>query len=385
MSSERDMQLESLAFWLTENAALDLPKLHQSYCRQLLALGLPVWRSVLGLEMLHPEQSGQQSIWTVEEAITTEAYHGVEYTADYLQSPVRVIDETDKPFRRRLDRPAADMPVLEEIRAAGATDYVIWPLPFQDRTRSAFLSFATRAKEGFSDAHLHALRRAADFFSPYAERRALRQIAVDLLKTYVGQHAGERIFNGQIQRGAVETIEAAILMCDMRGYTILSSRADRTQIVATLNAWFERIEPAIEVHGGEILKFMGDGLLAIFRAEADAVDACRRACAAARDIRTRLVGWEALGPGSPRIGGFALGLHVGEVAYGNVGGRRRLDFTVLGSAVNYASRLQDLAKRLDRPAVASAHFAARLSEPLIDLGVHPLRGIGRAERVYALP
>lgn len=378
-------RVEGLAFWLAENSGLPMQALHEAFCRELLARGIPLWRSVLGREMLHPEQSGQQLIWTLETSTATHAVHGVEHTSTYLLSPVRIIDETDRPFRRRLAEPAPELPVLEEIRELGATDYAIWPLPFLDRTRSAFLSFATTSSSGFNDGDLEALRLAADLFSPYAERHSLRSIAIDLLDTYVGRHAGEQIFSGRIRRGAVDTIEAAILMCDMRGYTALSSRAARGEIIETLDAWFDRIEAAVEAHGGEILKFIGDGVLTIFRADPDTADACRRAHEATKEIARTLANFKPAGAseGQPVIG-FAIGLHVGEVAYGNVGGRRRLDFTVLGTAVNYASRLQDLAKRIGNPVLVSSDFAACLPEPLADLGSHPLRGIGRAERVFAL-
>jgi adenylate cyclase len=211
-------------------------------------------------------------------------------------------------------------------------------------------------------------------------------MAIDLLDTYVGHHAGERIFSGQIRRGAVDSIEAAILMSDLRGFTVLSKQRERLHVIDTLNAWFDSNVAAVEAHGGEILKFMGDGLLAIFRAESDAADACRRAFAATADtgLAVAAVNTERAAAGEPPIE-FAMGLHVGEVAYGNVGGLKRLDFTVLGPAVNYASRLQGLAKRLGQPVLVSNAFAECVAEQLVDAGAHPLRGIGRAEQVFALP
>ena len=164
-----------------------------------------------------------------------------------------------------------------------------------------------------------------------------------------------------MHRGAVDRIDAAILMADLRGFTSLSNAVGLTHVIETLDAWFECVAAAVEAHRGEILKFMGDGLLAIFPAEADSADACRRAAAAALDS---FRGVEALNA-ERSAGGmdaveFVVGLHVGEVAYGNIGGRRRLDFTVLGPAVNYASRLQDLAKSLDRPILVSRVFAGQL-------------------------
>ena len=254
-----------LGLWLAENVALPLAELHDNYARVLVADGIPIWRSVLGIETLHPEQTGGQLVWLAE-AEQTEIvyYHGVENTSVYLNSPLRIVDETGKPFRSRLTGPPAEMPLLQELQQSGATDYLIVPFPFLDRTRSASMSFATRAADGFSDAELEQLEIAAKLISPYAERHALRRIAVDLLDTYVGRHAGERIFQGQVRRGVVDRIDAAILMADLRGFTAMSSQQGLTQVIETLDAWFECVAAAVEAHGGEILKFMGDGLLAIF-------------------------------------------------------------------------------------------------------------------------
>jgi adenylate cyclase len=376
-----------LGLWLAENVELPLAELHDSYCRVLVADGLPIWRAVIGIETLHPEQTGGQLVWLAEEAQTEIVYyHGVENTPVYLNSPLRIVDETGKPFRSRLTGPPAGMPLLRELQQSGATDYLIVPFPFLDRGRSASMSFATRAADGFSDAELERLELAAKLISPYAERHALRRIAVDLLDTYVGRQAGERIFQGQVHRGAVDRIDAAILMADLRGFTQMSSQQGLTHVIETLDAWFECVAAAVEAHGGEILKFMGDGLLAIFPSEGESADACRRAAAAALEA---FRGVDVLNTGRASAGSaiveFVVGLHVGEVGYGNIGGRRRLDFTVLGPAVNYASRLQDLAKNVGRGILLSRKISELISAPVIDLGDFPLRGIGNAERVFELP
>jgi len=385
--SGRMERLDGLALWLAENSGLGLGELHEGFCRQLLERGIPLWRSSLGMELLHPEQGGIRSAWRLDEPVTIgQAPRGIENTPAYLNSPVKIVDDTNRPFRARLTEPFPDLPILHELQADGGTDYVIYPLPFLETSRSSYLSFTTKAPAGFSNADLRTLELAGRLLSPYAERRALRRMAIDLLDTYVGRHAGEMIFSGQVLRGAVQTIEAAILMADLRGFTALTSQADRATVIETLNLWFDTIAVAVEAHGGEILKFMGDGLLAVFRADSDACEASRRAYRAAMDAREAVA---ALNQARREVGAhsldFAMGLHVGEVAYGNVGGRTRLDFTVLGPAVNYASRLQDLAKRLNRPILVSREFAHALSDDLVDLGDHPLRGIGRNERVFALP
>ena len=217
-----------MPLWLAERANLAAPELHGAFAEELLNRGLPLWRSNLGLELLHPEQSGIRSLWARGVGVTeTHAPRGVEDTPAYLDSPVRIVDDTERPFRQRLVGPRSALPLLEELRQEGGTDYAIYPLPFLDRTRSAYLSFVADGADGFSDADLMTIEVATTLFSPYVERIALRRMAIDLLDIYVGHYAGERIFQGQIRRGAVDEIEAAILMCDLRGFTLLSNTHPR--------------------------------------------------------------------------------------------------------------------------------------------------------------
>jgi adenylate cyclase len=379
-------RLEELGRWLADRAAADpeLPALHEDYCRRLLACGLPIWRSTLGLEGLDPEISGTQLTWTDGALSRREAQRaGILENPDYLHSPMRVVDETDRPYRRRLDTPAADMPLLEELRSQGATDYLIVPLPFLDRTRSAAMSFATRAVGGFTGTETAALELAARLFSPYAERQVLRQIAIDLLDTYVGHGAGRCIHDGNIERGDLATIDAAIWFCDLRGFTRLSDHAPRGDVIAALNDWFDCLDAALAPAGGEILKFLGDGLLAIFPAGEDPAEACRRALAAAASAFAAVDALNARrrAAGQPPLA-FGLALHLGEVGFGNVGARRRLDFTVVGPAVNHASRLQELTKVLGCQLLASEAFAAAAGAALLCLGLHRLRDVDQPQAVF---
>ncbi|MDQ3560341.1 MAG: hypothetical protein M3453_14395, partial [Pseudomonadota bacterium] len=188
----RSDRLDGLASWLGRDAGLPLPELHGMFCEKLVERGFPLWRSSLGLELLHPEQSGVRLLWAATgETRVTQAPQGVATTPDYLNSPVRIVDETEKPFRRRLTEPVADLPLLETLRLEGGADYVIFPLRFLDTTRSAYLSFTTADSRGFAETHLQSLENASRLISPYAERRALRRMAIDLLDTYVGHTAGE--------------------------------------------------------------------------------------------------------------------------------------------------------------------------------------------------
>jgi adenylate cyclase len=382
--------MEDIARWLVNDAPHSSVKgLFSAFCLEIVRSGAPVWRSSLGLEVLHPEVSGWQHVWTQESLSVHPADRATAPTSEsYLKGPTRIVDETGRPFRRRLDAPCPDMPLLEELRLAGATDYVMYPLPFLDHTRTAVISFATRRPHGFDPATLDGLELAARLLSPYMERYVLRRIAIDLLDTYVGPHTGQRILEGRVDRGAVELIEAAIWFADLRGFTRLSEQSPIPEVVAHLNVWFGTIGEVVEAHGGEVLKFIGDAVLAIFPTSVgqDRAASCRKALVAAQEFCRRTDAENALrrSSGTPPVL-HGLALHVGEVAYGNVGAAHRLDFTVIGPAVNRASRLLDLAKRLERQVLVSDALAHEVAQPLVDLGRHHLRGVEQPQQVFTLP
>ncbi|HEX2137264.1 MAG TPA: adenylate/guanylate cyclase domain-containing protein [Microvirga sp.] len=383
-------RLDGLARWLVDEAPHhSVEDLFAEFCREVVRRGLPVYRASLGLEVLHPEVSGWLHVWTDEAtSVRASSRAGIGRSAPYINSPTRIVDETEAPFRRRLDAPCPDMPLLDELRDVGCTDYVMFPLPFLDRSRTAVASFATQQPGGFTAADVHELEGAARLFSPYAERHVLRRIAVDLLDTYVGPRTGQRIIEGRVERGQVELIEAALWFADLRGFTRLSEEASLEEVLATLNAAFEIMVEEIESSGGEVLKFIGDAVLAIFPTGGarDEATACRDALEAAAALCRRVDaanGERATAGLNPLT--FAMALHVGTVAYGNMGAPHRLDFTVIGPAVNRASRLQDLAKRLQRRVVVSEAFASNVATALVDLGRHGLRDLEEPQRVFALP
>ncbi|MBF9196717.1 adenylate/guanylate cyclase domain-containing protein [Microvirga terrestris] len=383
-------QTGALARWLADEAPHETVQgLFAGFCEEIVRSGIPVWRASLGLEVLHPEVSGWQHVWTSESLSMREADRATAATSpSYLNSPTRIVDEAGRPFRRRLKAPCPDMPLLEELRLAGGTDYVMYPLPFLDRTRTAVISFATRDIQGFDPASLDRLEHAVKLISPYLERHVLRRIAVDLLDTYVGPRTGQRIIEGRVDRGAVEMIEAAIWLADLRGFTLLSEQSPIPAVLTHLNTWFGIIGEVVEAHGGEVLKFIGDAVLAIFptSAEGDRRAACRKALAAAQEFCRRSEAENTLRrtSGHPPLE-HGLALHVGEVAYGNVGASHRLDFTVIGPAVNRASRLLDLAKRLDRSVLVSHALARDVDHPLVDLGRYRLRDVEKPQRIFTLP
>ncbi|MDP8917642.1 MAG: adenylate/guanylate cyclase domain-containing protein [Pseudomonadota bacterium] len=383
-------QTEAFARWLASEASHGTVQgLFAGFCQEVVRSGIPVWRASLGLEVLHPEVSGWQHVWTNESLSVRGSDRATAATSpSYLNSPTRIVDETARPFRRRLEAPLPDLPLLEELRLIGATDYVMYPLPFLDQTRTAVISFATQHPQGFDAISLDRLEFGAKLLSPYLERHVLRRIAIDLLDTYVGPRTGQRIIEGRVDRGAVEMIEAAIWFADLRGFTFLSEQSPIPVVLTHLNAWFGIIGEVVEAHGGEVLKFIGDAVLAIFpnSGEHDRMAACRRALAAAQEFCRRSEAENVLrrSSGSPPLE-HGLALHVGEVAYGNVGASRRLDFTVIGPAVNRASRLLDLAKRLNRPVLVSHALAREVDHPLVDLGRHRLRDVEKPQRVFTLP
>ncbi len=400
--SDSDLIYGKLAAWLGVNAlgetgtdadgrlqnnigALDFSELFAGFCTLIAEWICPLWRSTLGLEVLNPELSGSQLIWRDGALTRTEANRaGILTREDYVKSPIYVVDTTNRPFRWRQPEPLPDMPIIERLEADGMTDYFVMPLPFQDATRTCSLSFATTRAGGFSDLDLGRLQMAGRLWSPVAERWLLRHIAMDLLVHYLGRVPAERVYAGQIERGDVTTIEAAILVCDLRGFTTMTDRAQRGEIVNLLNRWFEVIGAVIGAHRGDILKFMGDGLLAVFPLEESRGATCDRALDAAL---ASLEGTATLNAALAEEGkaplAFGVGLHWGEVEFGNIGTRDRLDFTVIGPAVNVASRLQELTKVVGTPILASAEFAAAATRTLHGLGGRRVRGLSGGIEIFA--
>jgi adenylate cyclase len=379
-----------MGLWLVGAARerRELEALFEAFCTELQRRGSVINRSSLGLEGLDPEIGGMRYTW--EDNIvrhTSVPRAGVVQSPSYQNSPMKIVDESGKPFRQRI-RDIQAMPLLEELRLTGATDYAMFPMPFIDTTRSAVISYSTGAADGFSDVELGALETATNLFGPYAERQVLRQIAADLLDVYVGPHTGRRIIEGHVERGDVEMIEAAIWLADLRGFTRRSESAAIKDVLKGLNAWLEAMVTPIHDHDGEVLKFIGDAILAIFPTsrERSGRVACEAALAAAQDacrqvdevnrVRAEKKRWPLE---------FGLSLHFGEVVYGNIGAPRRLDFTVIGAAVNRASRLQDMSKQLQRRVIISGTFAGYIKDSLTPLGIHRLRDVAEPQSIYGLP
>ena len=355
-------------------------------CDRLLACGLPLHRVAVFITTLHPDVMGRRFLWRHGEGVqVTEADYDVLESDTYRRSPVPVVFERALAIRRRLADPACpdDYEILAEMRAEGVTDYLIQPLPFTNGEVHA-VSWTTRRPSGFGDDDMAALEAIRPPLARLAEVYALRRIAATLLNTYVGRDAGERILQGRIRRGDIERIDAVILLSDLRDFTAQSNRLPGEAVIGLLNSYFDCLVPPIEAHGGEVLKFVGDGLLGIFPVAADPREACRGALAAAAEARAALseANAERAAHGEPEQR-FGLALHLGEVLYGNIGSAGRLDFTTIGPAVNLTARLETLARDLGRDLVASTAFARHSPEPLHSLGTFRLRGFQTPEEVFA--
>jgi adenylate cyclase len=358
-------------------------------CWRLAGDGVPLWRATLHIGTLHPQIRGSSLRWWRERRLVEEysILHGLESTREYAESPIREVVERGLPFRRRLDGEIVGYPLLGRIAKAGGTDYLALPLNRSDR-RFPAVTWTGDRKGGFSEAEIEALRELNPALAAIVETRAVRRISTNLLDTYLGRGAGRRILDGRVQRAKGEELRAVIMATDIRNFTGLSDRLPGDAVIALLDDYFDAIVPPIEKRHGEVLKFIGDGLLAIFPAEDDEdfAPASLRAIEAAREGLERLDQASRVRRGQGRVEiRSGIGLHLGEVIYGNVGAADRLDFTVIGPAVNLASRIEGLTKRLLRPLLTSSAFAEICPRPLVSLGFHPVRGLTQPEEVFGLP
>ncbi len=383
-------RLQQTIDWLTDGArsAPTPVALMAQTCERMVEAGLPLWRAAAFVRTLHPDLYGRSFVWRpgAEVAVNT-ADFDIEETPEFKRSPVAFVYNTGKELRCRPDDPeSARFPFLADMRAEGVTDYIALPLLFTDGSTHV-VSWTTRHPDGFTDEQLDGLRRLVRPFARLGEIHAMRRTAATLLDTYVGNRAGERIWAGQIRRGHAEAMQAAIWLSDLRGFTALSDRLSAEIVVDILNQYFDCQVPAIRKHGGEILKFMGDGLLAVFPIAKDGGnlgEICEHVLDAAREARANVDAMHyPSGEGIERFR-FGVALHIGEILFGNIGGSSRLDFTCIGPAVNLAARLEKIAGRLQRTVVASGAFAGVYPGGWADLGEFPIAGLSKTQRVFGL-
>jgi adenylate cyclase len=377
--------------WLASPAqhAPTLAREFDEFAWRMLAAGFPLLRATLQLRTLHPQYIGANFVWwrTTGRTVLRLVTHEVQDLYGHEDNPVRRVQVAGETVRRRVDvaDAALDFPILHDLKAEGATDYFALPL------KSSFginhmVTYVTDRTGGFTAREIADLTRVSQRLALLADLRSQRRIASNVLDAYLGPKTGPKVLAGQIRRGTGEEITAVLWSSDLRGFTARSDRLPGTQMIALLNALFDAQATAIASHGGEILKFIGDGLLAIFpikhadeaaTAARCALDAAVQAVAAARE----LIHDPSLADEPPLE--IVVALHVGTAIYGNIGAADRLDFTVIGPAVNLVSRIEAVAKALDQPIVVSDDFARAYGGPLQPLGRHELRGLATPHDLFA--
>ncbi len=378
--------------------------LFDGYCQRLVIHGVPLWRAHVAMETLHPQWSGYGFTWRRDlNAIHPEQYARSDVAGpEWLNSPMHDLicraraGEDNPQIRRRLEAgpEQRDFPVLVEFFAAGATDYFGQVFTFGEegdpsQGTGIVYSFAADRRGGFDNDDTALMVATLPALSLAMKAHAGHIIASALLRTYLGEETGGRVHAGAIERGSVESINAVLWYADIRGFTPTSDSSPGPVIIDLLNGVFEVLTAALRSCGGEVLKFLGDGMLATLSfAEADRAATCRRALDAAAEATQGLavLNTTRVAAGLPVVI-VDLALHVGEVLYGNVGAADRLDFTVIGPAVNEVARIEALCEPLGRPVLISAEFAAAVDDAdhrLMSLGSYNLRGIREPKEIFAL-
>ena len=381
---------EAIVSWLLDEARhLERSRdVIEQLAERLVGAGVPLFRIMFNVRTIHPQIMGTAYRWSRgEEAVMLTRGHDILADPMYLESPFKVIHDGAGGIRRRLIDPkvALDFPILAELKEQGVTDYLVVPVVFSDGTVNA-ASFASDGPDGFATGELALVYDVLPILALILEVQASRRLAMTLLDTYIGHHAGERVLQGQIVRGSGETIHAVVAYADLRGFTAMTAAKPRDEIIALLNDYFERVIGAVQDHGGQVLKLIGDGMLAIFPLADPAFQAyvCRSALDAGSDAEAAIAALnvDRAAAGKPPIS-FGFALHMGDVMYGNIGAPDRLDFTAIGAAVNQTARMEEKSAELGVTVVVSEPVARASGRTLRPLGVHALRGLKEPQALYA--
>ena len=377
-------------------------QLFNGFCRQLVADGVKLWRGYAAMRTLHPQWSGYGFTWRRERTTVEEEQfeRTANETQDFVSTPVHHLmvraqqGEPNPSIRRRLLAGPAerDFPVLEEFYAAGATDYFAQVFNFGDgfstTSTGVFFSFTGDGPEGFGDDDLRLIQTALPALALAIKSESGHVVASGLLAAYLGEDAGRRVHAGAVERGSVESVHAVLWYADIRGFTGIADSEPGLNVVRLLDEVFETLTAPLRRRGGQVMKFIGDGMLATFAFDAaNLADTCRRALDAVEEAMAALdtmnSGREFTMLPAARVD-FAL--HLGDVLYGNIGAADRLDFTVIGPAVNEVDRIEKLCEPLGRTVLMSADFAAAAEQPdrLVSLGLHMLRGVREPREIFGL-
>lgn len=397
-----DRDFEAISTWLVERglAGASETELLHGFCERCRTAGVRLSRGIALIDTLHPIYEGRAFRWRDggrEESSTLEYGRTNEGTAaaNWQRSTFQhLLNTGGQELRRRLgpDDPT-EFWQLDTMKADGETDYVAFVHRFASEAAigemdCVYSQWTTRDAEGFGEGDLAALRRLVPPLALAMKCASLARIPATLVEVYLGRDAGQRVLSGRIMRGVTERIGAVLWFSDLRGYTSITDTAPPDAIIPLLNDYAEAVVSAVHDAGGDVLKLIGDGTLAVFKAERPE-DACRSALHAEAGLRLRLAALNGRRAAEGRpVTEVYLGLHIGEVLFGNVGSEERLDFTVVGPAVNEVSRIAAMCRSVDRPVVLSADFAAATPEPerarLVSVGRFALRGVGRAQELFTL-
>ena len=383
-------QADAVVDWLT-NGTRDqrfIDNIFAEMCNRLQQAGIPLKRSTLHILIQHPQWLGARFMWSdgMREAEIARVDFDVRERSEYIGSSANEMQDGATEVRENLEQDPArgrKHALYDEMRAKGLTDYVAWPL-YHTLGKQHLITFATDRRGGFEESHIAALKKLLPVLALVSEIRVKNRLARTLLETYVGAHAGELILAGATRRGTGTTVRAAIMICDLRDFTKISDNWPRDDVIDLLNDYFDAMSEPIVRHGGEILKFIGDGLLAIFPLSQP--NACANLLRAVTEARQAMAGLNERNKGTGRAPlNYGIGVHVGDVMYGNIGSTSRLDFTVIGPAVNMASRLETLTKQIGKPVLLSRDFA-ELVTPEFELervGQHAVRGFSEPIELFA--
>ncbi|HEY5952842.1 MAG TPA: adenylate/guanylate cyclase domain-containing protein [Terrimicrobiaceae bacterium] len=406
-----ETDITRIASWLVKRglAGMQEADLLHGFCEECGQTSVDLSTAVAVIDTLHPVYEGRAFLWRSDGA-KVEQLGGMKFenttleysstaegeAADYWQKSVfyhLLTTGADETRRRIGGGDSTDFETLKELKAAGETDFIAFLHRFAKDSvigemDCVYSHWTTRHPDGFSDADLTGLRRLVPSLALAIKCASLARIAGTLVEVYLGRDAGQRVLGGHISRGVAERINTVLWFSDLRGYTTIADTTSPDAIIPLLNDYAEVVISSIHEAGGDVLKLIGDGVLAVFNTD-DPAEACRRALSAEANLRTKIEALNAsrAAKGHP-VSNVYLGLHIGDVFYGNIGSDERLDFTVVGPAVNEVSRIASMCRSVDRLIVVSAEFAAATPQPerenLVSVGRYALRGVARAQELFTL-
>jgi adenylate cyclase len=402
----RDLDARDLKRWVVEAglAGLGETALVSGFCERLVEAGLALARGTAVMDTLHPVHEGRAVRWRGGDPDTDlveygRTNQGGEAEELWRRSPFfHLVEHNRTVMRRRLDSGVdaadePDFPVFAELRAEGITEYLALVTRFAadgviGEMDCMYSAWMTEKPGGFSDSDVAALQELVPLLALALKCRALMRIAGTLVETYLGRDAGRLVLSGRIERGVADKIPAVLWFSDLRGYTTITDTSPAREVIPLLNDYAEAVISAIHAQGGDVLKLIGDGILAIFRIGADPEESCRRAIAAATTVQHSVAALnERRGAAGLPTTQVYLGLHIGEVFYGNIGSLERLDFTVVGPAVNEVSRIASMCRSAERTILVSTGFAAAAGaerDRLVSVGRYALRGVRRPQELFTL-